>query len=241
MSYIPKKLVNPGLYATGDNFLDESTGKVYTGPYHNNFNGDSFTGIDPYDPNKRPLIPNPSKSGNFPITKVVNTPQNRAYSDLNKKNDALLKYGNDPKSFTPQPTEQDYTRGSINRYFAKRITEKPPSIREISAQSYNSLNSKDGDYNYAIWRPYTVLWRISGPTEQQVSTTNQKTVDRANKDFRGIKTYLKNYTQYYKAPVDAPEASRTFRETPIRPRSGGGRRVLPEDEFNPRVRPPELY
>mgnify|MGYP001393075710 CR=1 FL=1 len=39
MTYIPKKLVNTGLYATGDNFLDASTGKAYRGPYHSNFDG----------------------------------------------------------------------------------------------------------------------------------------------------------------------------------------------------------
>ena len=36
MSYIPKKLVNPGLYATGDNFLDATTRDVYRVPYHAN-------------------------------------------------------------------------------------------------------------------------------------------------------------------------------------------------------------
>ena len=43
MSYIPKKLINPGLRATGNNFIDASTKNSYVGPYHENFNGKTFT------------------------------------------------------------------------------------------------------------------------------------------------------------------------------------------------------
>ena len=73
MSYIPKKLVNPGLYATGDNFLDATTGEVYRGPYHANFNGSLFSGNDPYDPEKRSLVANPNKTvkRNIPIINIA--------------------------------------------------------------------------------------------------------------------------------------------------------------------------
>ena len=210
MTYIPKKLVNPGLRAIGSNFVDASTGNVYVGPYHQDFDSKLFTGVDQYDPNKREIIPNPAKQQS--TTQIVSTPQNNAYSEINKKNESLIKYGKDPESFTPSPSDRDYKRGSINRYFAKRITEKPPSIKEISKQAYDSLNTKDGKYNYAVWREYQLTWRISGPTEQQVYSTNQKIVDRANKGFRGIKSYLRNLIQFYKAPVETPTPSRTFRD-----------------------------
>ena len=37
MTYIPKKLTNPGLRAIGNNFVDADTGVAYVGPYHENF------------------------------------------------------------------------------------------------------------------------------------------------------------------------------------------------------------
>jgi len=209
MTYIPKKLVNPGLRAVGSNFIDADTRTVYVGPYHENFDGKTFTGVDQYDPNKKEIIPNPTKQQT--TTQVINTPQNNSYSEINTKNSALLKYGKDPESFTPSPSSQDYRRGSINRYFAKRITEKPQRVKEISGSAYNSLSSKDGKYNYAIWRVFQITWRISG-TESQVKNTNQKIVDTANRDFRGIKSYLRNLDQFYKAPVETPTPSRTFRD-----------------------------
>ena len=208
MSYIPKKLVNPGLYATGDNFLDATTRDVYRGPYHANFNGSLFSGNDPYDPEKRPLFPNHDKT--VKPTRVINNPVNRNYEEINDKNSNLLKYGEDPKSFTPKPQIKDYQRGSINRYFAKRATEKPPRIIEISAKAYNSILNKDGKYNYAIWRIGKVLWRISGDNEQEVTNTNKQQVENANKEFRGIKSFLRNLIQFYQKREDVRESTGPF-------------------------------
>ena len=208
MSYIPKKLVNPGLYATGDNFLDATTRDVYRGPYHANFNGSLFSGNDPYDPEKRSLVANPNKT--VKPTRVINNPVNRNYEELNDKNSNLLKYGEDPKSFTPKPQIKDYQRGSINRYFAKRATEKPPRIIEISAKAYNSILNKDGKYNYAIWRIGKVLWRISGDNEQEVTNTNKQQVENANKEFRGIKSFLRNLIQFYQKREDVRESTGPF-------------------------------
>ena len=230
MSYVPKKLVNPGLYATGDTFVDAQSKEVYRGPYHSNFDGSLFTGVDSYDPNKRELIPNPSK-----VTakgKVqLKSPQNKKYNELNKKNNNLLKYGKDPVSITPVPSAADYKRGSINRYFAKRITEKPNRIIEISREAYISLDSRNGKYNYATWRAYTLLWRISGKNENEVSKTNKITVDKANSQFLGIKSYLRNLTQFYKSNVATPEVNRTLEPTAVRRsrrrRSFGGGRLSP--------------
>ena len=245
MSYIPKKLVNHGLYDTGDNFLDATTRDVYRGPYHANFNGSLFSGNDPYDPEKRPLVPNPDKT--VKPTRVINNPVNRNYEEINDKNSNLLKYGEDPKSFTPKPQIKDYQRGSINRYFAKRATEKPPRIIEISAKAYNSILNKDGKYNYAIWRIGKVLWRISGDNEQEVTNTNKQQVENANKEFRGIKSFLRNLIQFYQKREDVRESTgpfglrrrrrrgRTRIETPTRtPRSTstpGGARNIPRGDI----------
>ena len=217
MSYIPKKLVNPGLYATGDDFIDKNTGEIYTGPYHQNFNGQSFTGVDPYDPNKRPLSANPNKRK---INKVPNFTQNVNYEKATNKSNNLLKYGKDPRSFTPIPTKLDYKRGSLNRYFAKRITEKPPRIIEIAPNVYRDLVSQDGEYNFAIWRVCSVLWRISGQDEEEVSKTNKRQVEIASKQFKGLKSYLRNLIQFYKKIEDV--------EKPVRilPTRSRGRRVL---------------
>ena len=203
MSYIPKKLVNTGLYATGDQFLDLQTKKPYRGPYHSNVNGPIFSGVDPYDPNKKRLIPNPdSKSYTPPKTRVLDTPSNNQYNTLNNTNTPLLKYGEDPKSFTPKPIIKDYERGSITRYFAKRIIEKPNRIIEVNADAYNSIQKRDGKFNYAVWRVHKVLWRISGKSEEEVTKTNKTQVDNANKNFPGIKSYLRNLLQFYKKRED---------------------------------------
>lgn len=62
MTYRPKRLINPGLYAVNDEFLDAESGKAYRGPYHSTFDNQFFTGVDSYDPNKKLLVPNPNKN-----------------------------------------------------------------------------------------------------------------------------------------------------------------------------------
>ena len=225
MTYIPKKLINKGLYATGDDFVDPSNGKPYRGPYHSSFSGNLFSGVDQYDPNKKLLIPNPDKSQNIKPTRVINTPQTRNYENLNDKNSNLLKYGKDPQSFTPKPIIKDYERGSITRYFAKRVTEKPNRIIEINLQAYNSLESRDGAYNYAVWRVSKIIWRISGKSEQEVESTNRNSINRLNKSYPGIKSYLRNLLQFYKKREDVEKVLGLLGRGRRRTRRAAGLRI----------------
>ena len=58
MGYIPKSLVNTGLYTNGGEFIDPSTGKSYKGYFHETFNGDVGSGKTPNSPNSIKLVKN---------------------------------------------------------------------------------------------------------------------------------------------------------------------------------------
>ena len=225
MPYKPKRLIDPGLYAVNNEFLDSESGKPYRGPYHSTYDNQFFTGVDPSDPNKRLLIPNPDRNIPPGISRR-NLPQNNSYNSVkgDREPNTNLKYGSDPKSFTPKPSPEDYRRGNFTRYFAKRVIEKPNRIIEISENDYDSLIKRDDRLNYTTWRVVKLLWRIVGKSADDCAKTNKITVDRVNSQFFGIKSYLRNLGQFHKDSEDTIESSRTLPPVTRRRRGRAGLR-----------------
>ncbi len=208
MGYIPKKMTNNNLYTAGNQFVDQATGNTYTGSYHELFDGTTFSGKTPNDPNSRKLLVD-SKSISQ-TTKVITSNENLRYQQLNPSNQELYKYGKDPIAFIPQPTGNDYQRGSIQRYFTRKRNEIPTRILEIDLNTYNDLDIQGGEYNYAMWDVTKIYWKISGPLTDTrdrsgiiiagIADTNQRLVDYTNKEFKGIKQYLSNLIQFAVRP-----------------------------------------
>ena len=204
MGYIPKKMVNSNLYAVEGQFIDSTNGKPYTGDYHQLFNGQSFTGKTPYDPNKRLLVANPSTQQQN--TQLVPFAENLKYESLNPKNQELYKFGLDPEPYIPSPTGQDYKRGQILRYFAKKKNQTPTQIIEISKEVYDDLLVQGGKYNYAMWSVIKVFWKITGPLRDSkdkygvlkagIVDTNERLREFVNQEMRGLKSYLSNPIQF---------------------------------------------
>jgi len=206
MAYIPKSLTNNNLFTNGGEFAD-STGKPYSGPYHQLFNGQVYSGNSPLDPTKQLLtiIPKNELSNQIP-----NTPNNLEYSRLNPKNQELFEYGKNPTAFIPQPKGEDYKRGQIERYFAKKRNETPSRILEINQSTYNDIATQSGEYNYALWQVVKIFWKITGPLRDTrnpngtivagIVDTNERLVNFTNKEFKGIKQYLSNLIQFAVRP-----------------------------------------
>ena len=206
MSYIPKALVNNNLYTAGGEFADQN-GNDYSGSYHEQYDGSIFSGPDPYAPNKQLLSP---KAAQLENTKVPNISENIIYSNLNQNNSELYKYGLDPEPYFPQLTGEDYKRGNIIRYFAKRANRKPDQIIEIDSTTYDDLIKQGGTYNYALWRVTSMLWKITGPLYDSkdkygvlragIVDTNERLRETANQNLRGLKQYLSNLIQFSVKP-----------------------------------------
>jgi len=203
MGYVPKGLVNEGLYTNGGEFTTND-GKPYKGYYHQMFDGAVSSGKTPNSPNSQPLITN--YSTNQPNNYIVPTQENINYASLQPTNQELYSSSGDPLPYFPIITGTDYQRGQIIRYFAKKRNENPPQIREITKDAFSDLNSSSGQYNYALWTVTSVFWKISGPLRDSLNKngvktsgiidTNKRLVENANKDFKGIRQYLSNLIQF---------------------------------------------
>ena len=204
MGFLPDRLVNSGLYTAAAEYLDAVTGKPYAGAYHEDFTGTAYTGKDQYSSDKRLLIKNPSK--NQQQTNVLPSREANEYARLNPVNQELYKFGTDPEPFTPNPTGDDYKRGKITRYFAKKRNQTPAYIIETTQSVFNDLTNKSGRYNYALWEPIQLFWKITGPIRDSrdefgviqagIYNTNERIVNQAQQQMRGIKGYLSDLLEF---------------------------------------------
>ena len=196
MPYFPKSRIIENQKATQGEFILPN-GKEYTGPYYTTFDGKSFTGSNPYS------------SISIPLTKVevladpeLRDPLPDEYNNIKSLNLSLT----DPIPFTPKPTEEDYKRGKITRYFARQRNGTKFKIMEIDQKTYDNLSNNRGGLNTSLWKVISIFWQISGPLHDQkvngirtragIIDTNQRVLNNAEKNFIGLKQYLTDLKQF---------------------------------------------
>jgi hypothetical protein len=198
MPYYPKSRIIENRQANQGEFILPD-GKEYTGPYYTTFDGQSFTGANPFTINSRPLIPRISSNNEGNIIQNENL---EIFNSLNPLNLSLI----DPIPFTPTPTQEDYQRGRIIRYFARRRNGRQFKIMEINKETFDALNNRSKGLNTSLWKTTSIFWQISGPDRTQVVNgirrqagiidTNQRILDNAEKNFIGLKQYLTDLKQF---------------------------------------------
>jgi hypothetical protein len=199
MPYYPKSRIIENRQANQGEFILPD-GKEYIGPYYTTFDGQSFTGANPFTLNSRPLIPS---SASIDLKGSINSNAPK-YNSLNPLNLSLI----DPTPFTPIPTLEDYRKGKITRYFARQRNGTQFKIMEINKETFDALNNRSKGLNTSLWKTISIFWQISGPERTQVVNgirrqagiidTNQRVLDNAEKNFIGIKQYLTDLKQFVK-------------------------------------------
>ena len=91
----------------------------------------------------------------------------------------------------PTPTNADYKKGYIKRYFIQKANDTAGYIYEID--SFNFLNFKISPYFKAIM----IFWRITGTTEQ-ISQSNSKSIQIGMETIPSLHLYLPNTLQFSK-------------------------------------------
>lgn len=120
----------------------------------------------------------------------------------NRINQNFSKYS--PKAYLPTPTDLDYQRGYIFRYFIQRANDSTAPIYEVSSLDISSIRS-DKFYDTVSLR-----WRISGPIEplyrddgsikdMGVKKSNQESIRlSAGGTMPNLQKYLGNLIQFHK-------------------------------------------
>jgi hypothetical protein len=108
------------------------------------------------------------------------------------------------KSSIPTPTDKDYTRGYITRYFAQKANDINSPIYEVSDTEFKKLTSS------VMYNTTSLRWRIVGPKEPTdyednkivdigVKESNRRSISFASEYIVNLKLYLPNLTQFHKS------------------------------------------
>lgn len=206
--YYPSSKVKTGKKTDGNEFLLK--GKPYVGRYYETYDNRYFTGDSPISGKSEEL----TKNSNYLDAIYLNTgnftnsfkKQFANQTNLQLPLPGLLNFKGEPTSYFPIPIQSDYDKGSITRYFTKRVN-TPGYVIEISQIEYASIVNGTVPYDVSLWQVLELFWKITGPLNQKrvsqydiragIIDTNKRLVENANKTFLGIKDFIaEDYTKF---------------------------------------------
>jgi len=209
MPYIPEHRFTGNLYTSGNEFVILKTKKPYQGNYHKLSSGKFFTESTPYVNITQEIIPIESLS-------PVSSADGQSFvtlGGLGYPNDnitenyfRLFEVDKDlvykiPKSFSPEPTAQDYINGTFIRYFLYNTVTQ--NYLEVDQNTYNNINKKNPEWDYFNYKAFTIPWKISG-TKKEIIKTNTKliTVVSRSNNLASLSSYLVDLCEYSQVDLD---------------------------------------
>lgn len=211
LRYYPKSKIKPPKSTSGNEFL--LGGKPYKGRYYETFDGKFFTGENPVYGKNEPLIRIPTYiNSEYMNTKPMTQNLREKLASVNKltvANPSVIPgeiFKGSPTSYFPRPTQSDYDKGYIVRYFTKKIN-TPGYVIEISPQEYSAIQNGSVPYDVSYWQLQDIFWKLTGPLNQKrisqydvragIIDTNKRLVENANKTFLGITDFIGGeYTKF---------------------------------------------
>ena len=184
-------------------------GNPYSGKYYKTMDGEFYTGPNPQTGPSEKL---------FKIQKYAQAPilnQGGISSNVQQKLIQITGVNTNripgkPNSYQPQPTQEDYTRGYLIRYFTKKENDKG-FIIEISEDEYNAILNGSADYDIRLYQVISILWKLTGPLNSQrksqynvipgIVDTNKRLVETSNKNFLGIVDFINGEYSKFARPT----------------------------------------
>lgn len=207
MKYYPLNRVKTNQKTSGGEFL--LNGQNYRGPYYETYTGEFFTGTDPVQGPSEILTKLPSLQNPYPGAKVAINSNLEYDTQLTSTQQAgLVSTFQIPQPYYPQPTDVDYQRGSIMRYFAKK-RDRPGFIIEVNKSTHDSLKNTDSVYDYITYESVSTFWQITGPLHDDrtgkqykvagIIDTNKRLIDLKDPGFPGLIAFIGgDYTKFAK-------------------------------------------
>jgi hypothetical protein len=181
--------ISDSQYAKPGEFVDNETLEPYEGVYC--IADETFlTGATPS------LQSRVLREADGVLGKKFETPDTALYFKLTRR-----EYVNhtSPQVFFPEPDEEDYERGQIQRYFVQKLNDEK-MIYEISEEQYKAVNktNKEGVNNY-LYRRFAIQWMLTGTDAIKINEDNIKISDTL---YPGIASYLINTEQFVRGGKD---------------------------------------
>jgi hypothetical protein len=198
--YYPSFRVKTNLRTEGSDFL--LNGKPYRGFYYQTFDSRFYSGKNPATGKNERLTPISTYENAPGINDYVapySAVEKFASSTGVKRLTAVQPNKTEPVSYYPTPTEQDYKKGSIVRYFVKRINDQG-YVKEISQEEYASIKNGTATYDVSFYQIAELFWKLTGPINTVrlsqydiragIVDTNKRLTENLDKTFLGIKAFI---------------------------------------------------
>lgn len=201
--YLPKSKYIGNLHTPGGEYVLLSDKSSYTGFYFKTYSSKYFTGRSPSKESKE-LIPLPddiSTTADSPLRQPLPITQ---YDRIrNNEKEFSMKTTQPIPLFYLQPSQEDYIRGSVYRYFARENS--TGLIKEINQDTYTALTRKESTYFYPNYKVARLLWKITLPFFDTsvnnylvpgAKTLNLQAIQNTEKILPGLSTYLKDPLEF---------------------------------------------
>jgi hypothetical protein len=197
--YIPDFKILKNQYTPGKQYSVKNTLKEYIGSYNILYTGVAYTGNTYNQVTSQELIPYQEAE------KILTQSTSITFYDtiVEDKNIPKIKTFITPEPQYILPTQNEIEEGVFTRYFCKKINEI--QVFEINKEIYNSILKKDGKYNYVLYEVIDVLWKLTGPLNDNtqdnimipgIIDTNYRTVKKANQKLNGLLSFITDYKKF---------------------------------------------
>ena len=173
MRYIPKSKIQVKTTSGGEleyshnrkaymgYYIETSDGRFFEGRKHNNFGKELSPIKSIYDTGGR--------FNNF-------SKDTTKFNIINNNTKEFLEKTKSVPTTKTRPTLEDNTRGNYSRYFMKRVNSS--KYLEISKDTFNSINTKDGNYDHNLYETGNIIWYVRGNVHKLNSIALKKVGER---------------------------------------------------------------
>ena len=129
----------------------------------------------------------------------------QSYVNLTKVKPSSEKYA---KPYTPRPTNKDYKKGYLIRYFCRQANDLDAPVTEIDRLQFKSWADETAGLDNGFYKVCKLKWKLTGPEEDYIENgmLYEKSVYNANKDMVllknlkliGLVNKLVNFLQFSK-------------------------------------------
>jgi hypothetical protein len=126
---------------------------------------------------------------------------NKRYKELTRNKASELNVS--VSAHIPTPTDADFTKGYVTRYFTQKTNDLNSPIFEVSQKEFARLSSS------IVYVTTSLRWRLKGPkesvydangkmTDKGVKESNRRSTELASVVIKKLNLYLPNTTQFNK-------------------------------------------
>lgn len=207
-AYYAETQIQKNLFTKGKEWMTLDDWKEYVGPYHKYSTGEVFTEIHWIPTVSKKLVAYRNRTDMYfkyaDLTEyqVSNGQKARVIGSADNSMGSLRT----PYYKKMPPTENDFTKGYMQRYFAYKRNEPNKIFFEIDREQVNTYSKSSSGINHILYGLLEIKWKLTGPEFDEyfngiivkygVIDTNSRIIEENSKKFRIFSSVVNNPKEF---------------------------------------------